>query len=461
MDAGRIMRINTRRIASRLRAERGFALPTTLLMLLAAFAVVSVGVASTVSVQHGTIRDQGTKAAFQLAQTGVNEAMLQFNRITPSDTNPCSPVTTSGPLSSGWCSPVGPTSDVSGGTFTYQVHPFSNGTDNVLQIVGTGQFGNATRRILITAKSLSQNVFGDAQVKTADGITLDSNSAIEASTATNGSMTLSSNAKQCGQVSVGIGQQLQLNGSAGYFSDPNCSSPYTTVQQQQLTLPAVNQGDAATNNDDGRLFSQDLISGNKGDACFSGHDGNNQPDNACGTRELYISNNSAVTLTGGTYSFCKLTMRSNSSLYIAAGHTVAIYFDSPEACGYSSGAVQLDMASNTRITSTTGTPANVAMLFVGSTALQTNISLSSNTAVGTNCQQNFVIYAPLTDIDMNSNSSYCGALGAKSLHMDSNATLKTDPSQASLILPPVSPHYSNPQFVECNSTAGSTPTTGC
>jgi hypothetical protein len=254
---------------------------------------------------------------------------------------------------------------------------------------------------------------------------------------------------------------MLLTGNAGYFSDPNCTSRYSTVQQQELTLPAVNQGDAATNNDNGRLFSQDLISGNKADACFNGRNGNNQTDSSCRARELSVSNNSAVTLTGGTYSFCKLTMRSNSSLYISAGHTVAIYFDSPEACGYASGVVQLDMASNTRITSTDGHAANVAMLFVGSSTRQTQISLSSNTAVGTNCQQNFVIYAPLTDVEMNSNSTYCGAMGAKSLHLDSNADLKTDPSQASLLLPPVSPHYDNPQFRECSVATGSTPTTGC
>jgi hypothetical protein len=119
------------------------------------------------------------------------------------------------------------------------------------------------------------------------------------------------------------------------------------------------------------------------------------------------------------------------------------------------------MASNTRITSTDGHAANVAMLFVGSPSRQTQINLSSNTAVGTNCQQNFVIYAPLTDVDINSNSTYCGAMGAKSLHLDSNADLKTDPTQASLLLPPVSPHYSNPQFLECSVATGSTPTTGC
>jgi hypothetical protein len=462
MDANQSEQMSLiRRLAARLRADGGFALPTVMLMLMAAFATVSVGVVTTINVQHGTVRDQGTKAGLQEAQTAVNTALLQFNRIAPSQTNPCSPVTTAAPLGNGWCPAVGPVTDTAGGTFTYQVHPYSSGTDNVLEIVATGQYGNATRRILVTTKSLSQNIFGDAQVKTANGITLDSNSAIHASAATNGNINLSSNAKQCGPASVGVGRQMTLSGNAGYYSDPNCQTSYSTVNQQQLTLPTVNQGDAATNNDNARLFTQDLISGNKADACFNGHNGNNQSSNSCGGRELYVGNNSAVTLTGGTYSFCKLTMRSNSSLYIAAGNTVAVYFDSPEACGYSSGVVQLDMASNTRITSSDGHAANVALLFVGSTSRSTRIELSSNTAVGTTCQQNFVIYAPLSDVEMNSNSTYCGALGAKSLHLDSNADLKTDPSQANLLLPPTNPHYSNPEFVECSVASGNSPTTGC
>jgi hypothetical protein len=450
----------------RLRADHGFALPTTLLMLLAAFATVSVGVATTVSVQHGTVRDQGTKAALQMAQSGVSQALYQFNKIAPSQTNACSPVSSSGPLANGWCPVVGPFSDTSGGTFTYQAHPYTSGTDKMLQIVATGQHGSATRRVLVTTKSLDQNIFSDAQVKTSTGIVLDMNSAIHASAATNGNITLGSNSKQCGHASVGIGKGLFLNGNAGYFSDNNCTSPSNDVTQQQLTLPAVNQGDAATNNDNGRLFSQDLISGNKNNACFNAHNGSNQSDNSCGPRELFLGSNTAVTLTGSTYSFCKVTLRSNSSLYIAPNNTVAIYFDSPEACGYTgTGAVtQLDMASNTRITSSDGTPANVAMLFVGSTSTpprQTLINLSSNTAVGTTCQQNFVLYAPLSDIEMNSNSTYCGAIGAKSLHMDSNADIKTDPDHSNLLLPPVNPHYSNPQFVECNVATGATPTTGC
>src|SRR3954471_19115775 len=75
---------NIRRIAQRLRADDGFALPTVTLLLVAAFAVVTVGAMASIHTQHGTIRDQQTKAALQLAETGVNEAVLYYNRLTPS-----------------------------------------------------------------------------------------------------------------------------------------------------------------------------------------------------------------------------------------------------------------------------------------------------------------------------------------------------------------------------------------
>src|SRR5262245_65118879 len=81
-----------RRVLFRSRGERGFALPTTMLMLIAAFAIVSIGVVSAIDAQKGTVRDQSTKSAVQLAETGVNQALLHFNRIAPSPTNACSPL---------------------------------------------------------------------------------------------------------------------------------------------------------------------------------------------------------------------------------------------------------------------------------------------------------------------------------------------------------------------------------
>ena len=79
-----------RRIVRRLHAEEGFALPTVALIMIAAFALVTVGVMATINTERGTVRDQQTKASIQLAETAVNQAVLAYNRLTPGITNPCS-----------------------------------------------------------------------------------------------------------------------------------------------------------------------------------------------------------------------------------------------------------------------------------------------------------------------------------------------------------------------------------
>lgn len=461
------------KIAARLREERGFALPTTMMMLLAAFAIVSVGVVSALDAQKGTVRDQSTKSAVQLAETAVNQALLHFNRIPPSPSNACSPISGTLP-SAGWC-PTMTASDPAGGTYTYQVRicdisgscpPAAGKPPYSLEVVGTGATGDAIRRVDVRAHSVSgQPIFGDYQVKAGEGITLDSNSRIHAGTATNGDIVLSSNAKQCGQASVGPGHELQQAGNDSYFSDPNCTMPDTTVLEDEIFLPRVNQGDVVTNNNDSNFFAVDTASGNKAAACWSGLKANGA-SGSCGPRELDLGNNSAVTLNGTRYSFCKLTMSSNSALYVAAGQTAAIYFDSPEACGYSDGVSQIDMASNTRITSNTNSP--VQLLFMGSDKqpsdtgfLHTTLHLSSNTDINAACEQNFIVYAPRSDIVLNSNSTYCGALAGKTIHLDSNADVRTNGASDGFIIPYTSPHYETDRFLECSATTANPPDSGC
>jgi hypothetical protein len=447
-------------MAARFRGEGGFALPTVMLMMLAAFAVVSVGIVAAANTQRGTVRDQSSKAAVQLAEAGVNEAVLRYNHLDPSVSNLCSPLGVS--PTSGWCV-VGPVSDPSGGSYTYQVYVGvgttipQDGQGNLsLKVVSTGTMNGVTRRVMTDAKSFSSSIFGDAQVKAGKDITLDSNASIHAGTAAGGDITLNSNAKQCGQASVGVGHHFNQGANAGYFSDHDCTSPYTTVNQQNISLPPVNQGDAPTNNDDGRFFTQDPVSaltGNNARACWNGHNVNGN-NGTCGARQLDIGNASAVTLSGAKYSFCKLTTSSNSSLLVAGGHKVVIYFDSPEACGYPSGTAQLDMNSNSRITSNDGTP--VQLMFVGSTSRQTWVRLSANTDIDAACEQNVIVYAPLSDIDLNSNSTYCGALAGNTIHLDSNAELTTAGAY-DLNLQPQIPYYQPDEFVECNASAATAP----
>ncbi len=455
--------------------QRGFAVPTVMFMLLAAFSVVSIGVVASIQAQSGSVRDQQTKSALTSAEAGISQALLHYNGdFTPPASQPClvpsgSFVGAAGVQSGGWCAAV--TGSDGAGTFTYQVKP----TAGTIEVVSSGNVSGVTRRVDVIAKSVSgQQVFLDAGVKTQNGINLDANAAIHSGSATGGDLTLASNSKQCGLASVGVGHHLTTAGNAAYYQQMGCTTQLnpSSVTQQDITLPPVNQGDAATHNDNVRITNavaangpspKDLISGNKSDVTWNAT-----------TRQLTVKNNSSLTLTGQTYSFCKLTLKSNSALYIAAGQTVNIYFDSPEHCDVPPGTLpvddsrhpelgttQMDLASNSRITSATGTPAKVAIYFVGSQTRLTNLLMSSNTQIAGSCVQNFIIYAPLTHIELNSNSQYCGALAGQSLHMDSNAEIFTDTDSQAFVLPGTAPHYAVSQFVECTAASASPPNTGC
>jgi hypothetical protein len=448
-------------------SEAGFAVPTVLLMLVAALGMAGVAVSASIQGQGGIVRDQQTKAALAVAESGTSQALLQYNRYgLVSGPAPCAPTGGSVPDAEGWCPPVTGI-PVNGGTVSYQVRPTGStlSTGEVawtdLEVVSIGTVRGTTRRVELSASSSSgQSPFLDADVKSIDGITLDSKSQIHSGSATNGDITVAANASLCGPASVGVGKDIK--GSGGHYSNIDCTGIGTEVEGE-ISLPPVNPGTAATVNDNGRLFAEDQISGNKGDACWYGLDGNGKAGK-CGSRELVVDHKSSVTLGGSVYSFCKLTLKSNSSLYIApSGDEVTkIYFDSPEACKYGPGTVQLDLSSNSRITSTTGDAVNVAMLFVGSPYISTTINLNSNTSVDGPCEQNFVIYAPNTDIDLDSNTKFCGAMAGKSVHLDSNAQVWTSTGTDDFVLPNTAPHYVANRFVDCATTvAPGSPDEGC
>jgi hypothetical protein len=459
--------------------ERGFALATVLFMLLAAFATVSVGVFATIQAQSGGVRDQDTKASLAAAEAGVTQALLHYNsNITAPE--PClMPNGDTGALgyqatdSSGWCQAVETP------TASYRVCPrwseaqgtcMTSGATGTMAVVSTGSTNGVLRRIEVVANSVSgQQVFLNAGIRSQTDINLDSNAGIHSTTSAGGNITLDSNASQCGLATVGPSGSISGHGT--YYENPDCSgTPLSTssVTHQTVTLPPVNQGNAnqpghndnyrITNAITGAATPADLISGNKADVAWD-------PT----TRQLTINGNTSLTLTGQTYSLCKLVLNSNAALYIAAGQKANIFFDSPESCALpyddvrrpQLGITQMQLSSNSRVTPTTGTPASIGIYFVGSQSKLTNAVLSSNTDISGSCVQNFVIYGPYTHIELLSNSQYCGALAGQSIHMNSNAHFYTDDASKQIVLPGTLPHYTQSKFLECTAEASSVPTAGC
>jgi hypothetical protein len=126
--------------------------------------------------------------------------------------------------------------------------------------------------------------------------------------------------------------------------------------------------------------------------------------------------------------------------------------------------IQLELLSNSRITPVSGNASSVGLLFVGSTDHGTKVVLNSNTALQDPvlCSQNFVIYGPYTDIELQSNTSFCGAMAGKSVHLKQNSEIWTSSGVEEFFLPLVAPHYVSSRFVDCATAAPiGAPDEGC
>jgi Tfp pilus assembly protein PilX len=421
-----------------LLAESGFALPTVLFLVLAGFAIASAAVTAALGGQRGTSRDYDTKDALGVAEAGVEQTLERYNLSTT--TPPCTTGCT-GTLSNG-------------GTYTtwtrLTAHSCPGGPHDVLEVVSQGTADGVTRRVYTQANSASNECpFLDAGVIGLNSIHMDSNASITADVASNGNVVMDANANLIGCAQVGEGYAVTGAGVDGWTC--GTGPVYGTT-----SLPAVNQGDVDINNQNSTLLAH--VGGQKAsDVCYNGFQADGAATTACGTRELLLNGNATLTLTSGNYSLCRMELLSNSAIYIAAGAIVRIFFDSPEACGYdtgSPGTTQLRLDSNTRITvNGGGTAGNVALLFVGSDDIDTSIVLASNTLAQNACNQDFVVYAPRTDVELRSNSYYCGAIAGKTIEVDSNSAIQTSNNASDFDIDAGGDHYYAEEFRECTGAA--------
>jgi hypothetical protein len=289
--------------------------------------------------------------------------------------------------------------------------------------------------------SSGQAVFANASALSQAGITLGGHSSVDGSVATNGDVTLADSATLCGNASHGVGRQLTVTGGAVH----SCG----VASETQTTIPTVNPGDSASNNDNDRLFDADPISGDPAEVSWS-----------AASRVLEITGSASVTLGGSVYSLCQLSLSDNASLYLAPGAETTIYFDSPESCGLGAGSSQLETTDNAVITANDGA-GELAMLFVGSSSVATDMTLTSNTQAGAACDQSYVVYAPRTNVGFDTNAVYCGALAANTITMGDESRLQTPDGVEEYVLPNVAPHYEPDQFVECSASASGAPDAGC
>jgi hypothetical protein len=468
------------------------ALPVALFAMISSMALAGAAVVSSVDVQQGSKRDSGSKSAIAAADAGANVATMRLSRYANTlDSEPClresgGTLVASAPEADGWCPPIAGT--VGAAAYSYRVSPagageaICDGYD--LCIVSTGLVGGVSRRIEMTfnestiagseGEGGTEEEAGGSGIGTEgligeDGIDINGSAAdIRVGLGTNGNVNSNANATICGDIRIGIGKTSDAKQCSGYKK-----------YEGRVDLPPVTSfmpTDIATHNSNNRLLVC-VSTNNPVDCQKDTYTGSwkTKPPYDPETRSIEIGAGSALTVGGGDYWICRLTLGGHSELIMPAGARVRFFFDTPENCQMSSVATQISASGSTKIVATgyqtsTGNFDLPGFYLLGSPTTATKVNLG-----GTSGANELIVYGPDTVMEFSGNASYKGLVAGKYVYVNGNIKMKND---AGFELPPElqpppaegeeeteetpSVRYFTPQsYLECSGVAPAVPNDGC
>lgn len=450
------------------RDERGMAVATALITMTVAFAFASAAVVYSVNTQHGTIRDHDSKEAIAAADAGADIALMRLNQfatglnaVTPCVGMGVNSLVPAQAEADGWCPQL--TGTVGAASYSYRVGPSSAACAEATScIVAVGTSNGVNSRVEVTLESTTVGgAFSRAGVISQEDMTLENHAEIGVGVGTNGNITLGNNTSICGDIRHGIGKTITLERSAS-----QCAGYVQTEGNE--ALPPVSSfmpENIATNNKDYRLVKCTAETPIKVPAecqedSYSKKWETNMPWNPI-TRTIEPAQNSSLTLTGGDYFICRLVLGNNSHLIMGAEASVRIFFDTPENCRLSSGAAQISVSTNSDITSSGYQPgadkyALPGLYLLGSATIPTNVVFANNGGA----VNEFVLYAPDTNIYLENHATFKGAIAGKSVHLNNNTKVvqdegfKTQQLGGSIL-------YARQSYVECVGATASPPNADC
>ena len=358
----------------------------------------------------------------------------------------------------GWCPAIaGAVGDAS---YSYRVSPVvAAGT---LTVVSTGTAGAVGRRIAISFRTATVGrVFSDEGLIGVDDVDIDENADARVGVGTNGNIHVQNNGNVCGNVRHGVGRGATFDNNG-----TQCSG--YSVDEGNVTLPPVSSfipTDIATNNSNARMVkctSPDVPEDCQRDSYVTenGRGPTSTVPWNSSTRAITTANNATLTLTGGDYFICSLSLNNNSHLIIAGTARVRIFFDTPENCGLGDGDKQIDIQNNSDIKATGYQPDSEkfnlpGFYLLGSTSIQTYASWSNNAG-----NAEFILYGPNTDIELENNAVFTGVIAGKTVHLDNNVIVEGAAPEA---LPDLggATIFARQSYVECTGATASPPDANC
>jgi len=502
----------------RLGREDGVALPIALSVLMISLALMGAAAAVAIDTNTAANADAGAKAAIEAADAGERTAIYRLNMYRP-DSNSCPTVPTSSVQSGGLCAQDGPESLGNGASFSYWISRVLQTGDkcagstvlssqaNVAQrcvtAIGTQAMGaqNVSARVQERVAAYTSvpvfpaAIFGTKSVTINNNATITSNTqSVPALLGTNGVLNV---APSGGGTTTIDGYQLPPGAALNIGKNVTNVGPTTPLSIPYPTPTAIDPKTSAQNtvstyqggtcnvlptqvqtNCDYRITN-----GIQHPGCVSGGLPVLECDTAAGgvtfnatTRTLSLGNNSQLTLTGGVYNFCSLTMSNNSTLFVAPapGHSVSIYIDSPQDPN-SGSAASAPAATNPKCATGTGTftMSQNAVLNPSGTALNAQIYVygdpndtppTNAVTLANNSNSSYAIAAPFSNVTLNpsNNSKFTGAIVGYTVTLG-NASHFIYEADASTLQSGALDLYYRTFFEQCPAlpTHSNDPTSGC
>jgi hypothetical protein len=310
-------------------------------------------------------------------------------------------------------------------------------------VVSTGTAAGVRRRVLtrITAATGEPVFPGGYAGVSLTSLSVGNNVNVSGGLGTNGSILLKNFAAVCGDTTPGPGKTLTIQNNAHV-----CGGYSLAPAQTPFNLQPVDQGNAPTVNDNARIGSPPGVTSQ--DTCTS-----------CGsidwnpaTRVLNLRNNATLTLGGNVYSLCRLDLDNSSQLKIAArasGTSVRIYIDSPEHCGGGNGMGSVSVRNDAAIVNMNTDPTTLQLYVVGSADIATSVDFTNGVDLATGMVM--AIFAPYSTVTLSNNVSLTGAIAARSLVLENNASLIYSDRIADITTGSALRLYRSAEYRECGA----------
>jgi hypothetical protein len=299
-------------------------------------------------------------------------------------------------------------------------------------IVSTGTVNGTSRRVLVrTSAALGAPLFPkNFAVVSANSVTFPNSVRITGDLGSNGNITLQNTTRVCGNAVPGPGppaKRVTLQQSASIcagYSTAAALLPFVFAPVRPPSLASI---------DNARICA----AGASSDPCTNTSDIQWNPT----TRVLKMVGSGTVTLSGDTYSFCRIELSQSAMIRIAArSGTVAplrIYMDSPENCGGAAGMGSVQITQTAGIVNLNSSPATFVMLLTGSATNATSAQFGQSGGGGT--QVTVGVYAPYSTVNLEQSAQVLGEVAEDTLLV-----------------------YRRGDYLECTSQpTGTTPDTGC